>query len=66
MQEQKCPKCGSDYCCFNAIHNYAPIEEQFLYTCGDCQHQYGRLMAESANGDKETETRHEKSRNPQR
>ena len=36
----KCPKCGYDNPRHNALHDFAPIEEQFLFTCPKCQHQY--------------------------
>ncbi len=37
----RCPKCNSDYINHNALHSFTPLSEQFLYTCHDCQEQFG-------------------------
>ena len=40
---RKCPECGSTYLRLNAFHDLAPFEEQYQYTCGDCQNQFNPL-----------------------
>ncbi len=36
----KCPECGGTYLRLNAFHDAVPLEEQYQYTCGNCQAQF--------------------------
>ncbi len=47
---QKCPECDSTYLRLTVFHDMAPLsehEEQYQYTCGNCQEQFNSPLEET-------------------